>query len=177
MANCVTLTRGRKLSCRANASAGFKAIGLVAWEDGLITGTDGEIASLPAEITAIYRYELKNSGNTYVEEITTDDEARSIGYNGTLSVVLQKLDLETRNEVANIAKGEVIAFIEANNGDIYVIGSGFGALLSGGNANTGGAKTDFNGWNLTFTTSENEPYLTLSSAAKTTYAGIVVEGE
>lgn len=177
MANCVTLTKGRKLSCRANASAGFKAIGLVAWEDGLITGTDGEIASLPAEITAIYRYELKNSGNTYVEEIVTDDEARSIGYNGTLSVVLQKLDLETRNEVANIAKGEVIAFIEANNGDIYVIGSGFGALLSGGNANTGGAKTDFNGWNLTFTTSENEPYLTLSSAAKTTYAGIVVEGE
>lgn len=173
---CVTLTKGRKLACRTNASAGFKAIGIIPWEDGLITATDGEVATLPASIASIYRYELKNSGNTYVEEITTDDEARSIGYTGTLSVVLQKLDLETRNEVAELAKGEVIVFIEANNGDIYAVGTGFGALLTGGNANTGGAKTDFNGWNLTFSTSENEPYLTLSTAAKTAYAEAIVEG-
>lgn len=171
---CVTLTKGRGLSCRSNASAGFKAIGLAAWEDGMFSPTDGELTALPAGLTAVYRYELKNSGNTYVEEITTDDEARSIGYSGTLSVVLQKLDLETRNEVAELAKGEVVVFIEANNGDIYLIGQEFGALLSGGNANTGGAKTDFNGWNLTFTTSEAEPYITLGTAAKTAYAGIVV---
>ena len=175
MANCVTLTKGRKLACRTNSSSGFKAIGIAAWEDGLITATDGEVETLPVELTDIYRYELKNSGNTYSEEINTDEETRSIGFTGTLSVVLQKLDLETRNEVAELAKGELIIFIEANNGDIYVVGAGFGALLSGGNANTGGARTDFNGWNLTFTTNENEPYLALSTAAKATYATTVTE--
>ena len=77
---------------------------------------------MPTGLTAVYRYELKNSGNTYVEEITTDDEARSIGYNGTLSVVLQKLDLETRNEVAELAKGEVVVFVETNAGEILLIG-------------------------------------------------------
>lgn len=177
MSNCVTLTKGRGLSCRSNASAGFKAIGLAPWEDGMFSPANGELAELPTDLTAIYRYELKNSGNTYVEEITTDDEARSIGYDGTLSVVLQKLDLETRNEVAELAKGELAIFIETNAGEILLIGYGFGALLTGGNANTGGAKTDFNGWNLTFTTSEAEPYITLSTAAKTAYATVVVGPE
>ena len=175
--NCVTLTRGRKLACRTNATGGFKAIGVIPWEDGMFDVTGGELATLPAEITSIYRYELKNSGNTYVEEITTDDESRTIAYNGTLSVVLQKLDLETRNEVAELAKGELVIFVETNTGEILLIGQEFGALLTGGNANTGGARTDFNGWNLTFTTSESNPYITLSTAAKTSYAGVLVEDE
>lgn len=172
--SCVTLTKGRKLACRTNASGGFKAIGLASWEDGMFEVVDGELAEMPTGLTAVYRYELKNSGNTYVEEITTDDEARSIGYNGTLSVVLQKLDLETRNEVAELAKGEVVVFVETNAGEILLIGYEYGALLTGGNANTGGAKTDFNGWNLTFTTSESEPYITLSTLAKTEYAAVLV---
>lgn len=172
---CFTLTKGRKLACRSNASGGFKAIGLAVWEEGLTTFADGEVTAID-ESLQIYRYELKNTGNTYVEEITTDDEARTIGYNGTLSVVLQKLDLETRNEVAALAKGELYIFIETNAGDILLIGNQYGALLTGGNANTGGAKSDFNGWNLTFTTDEAEPYLTLDTAAKTAYATQIVEG-
>lgn len=171
---CFTLTSGRKLACRSNATGGFKAIGLAVWEDGLITAADGAVTAID-ESLLIYRYELKNSGNTYVEEITTDDEARTISFTGTLSVVLQKLDLETRNEVANIAKGELYVFIETNGGEILLIGNGFGALLTGGNANTGGAKTDFNGWNLTFTTDEAEPYLTLDTAAMTAYATQIQE--
>lgn len=176
MAACLTLTAGRKLACRTNASGGFKAIGIAAWEDGMFDVLDGELETFPTDLTEVFRYELKNSGNTYVEEITTDDEARTIAYNGTLSVVLQKLDLTTRNEVAELSKGEVVIFVETNSGEILLVGQEFGALLTGGNANTGGARTDFNGWNLTFTTSESEPYITLSTAAKTAYATAVVEG-
>ena len=173
---CLTLTAGRKLACRTNATGGFKAIGIAAWEDGMFAPLDGELETFPTELTEVFRYELKNSGNTYVEEITADDEARTIAYNGTLSVVLQKLDLATRNEVAELSKGEVVIFVETNTGEILLVGQEFGALLTGGNANTGGARTDFNGWNLTFTTSESEPYITLSTAAKAAYATTVVEG-
>lgn len=175
MANCITLTSGRKLPCKGGAG-GFRAIGLLPWENGLVTGADGEVASLDAGITAIYRYELKHSGNTYTEDITADADARTIEYTGNLSVVLHKLDVETRNEVKMLAMGELIIFIETNAGDILCIGSFNGAELTGGNATTGGNKADFAGWNLTFTTSETEPYLTLSSTAKTEYAGIVVDG-
>lgn len=173
---CITLTKGRKLPCRGGKS-GFRAVGFAVWEDGLITGTDGEVATLPVGLTDVYRYQLKNTGNTYSEEIASDAESRTVVYNGTLSIVLHNLDLATRNEIKMLAMGELIIFVETYNGDILVIGAGQGAELTGGTiAETGGAPSDFQGSKLTFSTSDNEPYLRLSTSAKTAYAGIVVDG-
>ena len=173
---CITLTRGRNLSCRGGKS-GFKAVGFAVWEEGLITGTNGEVATLPGGLTEVYRYQLKNTGNTYTEEIASDAESRTVVYNGTLSIILHKLDLETRNEIKMLAMGELIIFIETYNGDIFVIGADQGAELTGGTiAETGGAPQDFQGSKLTFTTSDKEPYLRLSTSAKTAYAGIVIGG-
>ena len=173
--NCVTLTSGRKLPCKGG-SGGFRAVGFLPWSNGLVVGTDGVVESLDPAVTAIYRYELKHSGNTYTEDIQTDADARTIDFVGTLAIVLHKLDVETRNEVKMLAMGELIIFVETNNGEILCIGSVNGADLTGGGATTGGNKADFTGWNLTFTTSETEPYLTLSSTAKTEYASLLIEG-
>lgn len=171
---CQTLTSGRKLPCKGGVS-GIKAVSFVTYEKGLLTLTDGELASIPSGVTAVYRYETKATSSNYTEEIAIDDEARTIVYNGTLALTLHKLDLETRNELHMLAMNEVIAFVEMNNGDILLVGSNFGANLTG-SATTGGAKADFNGYNLTFATMEEEPYGYLSTGAKSTYNSIVVEG-
>lgn len=173
--SCITLTKGRKLPCKGG-NGGFRAIGLAVWENNLVTGVNGAVSGLTTGLTAIYRYELKATGNNYSEEIAADADARTVVYNGTLSLVLHKLDLDTRNEVKMLAMGEVIVFIETYNGDILVVGAGNGAELTGGSAVTGGAKTDFQGFNLTFTTSENEPFLQLTGSALTQYAAKLVEG-
>lgn len=174
MANCITLSKGRRLPCKGG-NGGFKAIGLAAFSAGTITATGGE-ATVPSGFTSIYRYELKATSNTFVEEIAADADARTVVYNGTLNVTLQKLDLDTKNEIKMLAMGEVFVFIETYNGDILAIGVGNGAELTGGNFATGGAKTDMQGWSLTFTTSENEPFLMLSTASKAVYATKVVDG-
>lgn len=171
---CVSLTGGRELSCRSVSNSGVKAIGVIAFEEGLISGTAGEVASIPSSITVIHRLEVKNTTNTYVDTFTTDEDTRSASWDGSMTLVLQKLDLELRNLVVELSKGELIVFIERNNGDILVQGSGFGALMSAGDLTTGGAKTDLNGANVTFTSTENEPALFLSSAAKATYSTIAV---
>lgn len=174
---CTTLTKGRLLPCRGGANGGIKAVSFAVWEEGLITGTNGEVATLPVGLTNVYRYQLKNTGNTYSEEIVSDADTRTVVYNGTLSVVLQKLDLDTRNEIKMLAMAELVIFIETYSGEIFVIGADQGASLTGGTiASTGGSRTDMAGSNLTFSTSDNEPYLRLSTAAKTAYAGIVVDG-
>ena len=49
---CITLTKGRKLPCRGGKS-GFRSVGFAVWEDGLITGTDGEVATLPVGLTDV----------------------------------------------------------------------------------------------------------------------------
>lgn len=74
--------------------------------------------TLPAGLTAVYRYELKNAGNTYTEEIVAGLEMRTVVYNGTLALVLQKLDVDTRNEIKMLTMGEVIIFLEDYNGNI-----------------------------------------------------------
>lgn len=171
---CITLTKGRKLPCKGG-NGGIKAVGFQVYNStNLITSTTGSVSTIPTG--SIYRYELKNTGNTYTEEIAADADARTVVYNGTLNLVLHKLDVDTRNEVKMLAMGEVVPYLETYNGDIFVVGSQNGAELTGGNANTGGAKTDFQGFNLTFTTSENEPYLTLDASAKIAYASQSVNG-
>lgn len=174
---CTSLSKGRKLPCRGG-NGGLKAVGFAVWDSNdLVESADGVVSGITTGITAIYRYELKNAGNNYSEEIASDPEARTVVYNGTLSLVLQKLDIDTRNEIKMLALGEVIIFLEHNNGDIYLVGAEFGAQLTGGTFVTGGARVDMAGSNLTFTTSENEPYLTLDASAKADYATKVVEGE
>lgn len=174
---CITLSSGRKLACKGG-NGGIKAVSFAPFDPAHpVVGTAGEVASLPAALTAAYRYELKNTGNNYSEEITADSDARTVLYTGTLSLVLQKLDVETRNEIKMLTLGEVVIFIEDNNGAIFVMGFGAGAEVTGGTIVTGGARADMSGSNLTFTSLENEPLLFLSTAAKTAYQGIVVDGE
>lgn len=174
MATCITLSKGRKLPCKGG-NGGFKAVGFQVFNSSaLIASTTGSVSTLPTG--SIYRYELKNTGNTYTEEIASDSDTRTVVYNGTLNLVLQRLDLDTRNEVKMLAMGEVIPFIETYNGDIYAVGSQNGAELTGGGIDTGGAKTDFQGFRMVFSTSENEPYLTLDPAAKILYASQSISG-
>ena len=169
MATCVTLSKGRKLPCKSG-TGGLKAVSFAPWSEGTImSGATGEIATISTGITSVYRYELKNSGNQYTETPVTDIDARTTLFNGELSLVLQRLDLETKNEIKMLAMGELVIFIEDYNGNVFVIGNGVGALLSGGSFVTGGARADMNGFNLTFSTSENEPFLQLSTAAVTQY--------
>ena len=174
--SCVTLSKGRLLACKGGAG-GLKAVSFGVWSNtAIVTATNGEVATLPVGLTAVYRYQLKNAGNTFTEEIVADSETRNVLYNGALALVLQKLDIDTRNEIKMLAMGELIIFLEANDGNVYVIGSENGAELTGGSFVTGGAKADLSGANLTFSTSELEPFFTLSTAAKAAYVGITVEG-
>jgi len=174
MASCITLSKGRKLACKGG-QGGFKAVGFQVYDSlNLITATTGSISTLPTG--SIYRYELKNAGNTYSEEIVSDTETRSTSYNGTLNLVLQKLDVDTRNEIKMLAMGEIVPFIETYNGDIIVTGISNGSELTGGTIATGGAKADMSGYTLIFTSAEPEPYNILSPAGKSAYAALVVNG-
>lgn len=175
MAKCITLTKGRELACLGANKSGIKAVGIIPWEEGLVVGKDGKVTTLDATITKIYRYQVKNSGNIYTETSNIDTEARTIAFTGELAVVLQGYDGDLRNEVAILSKGEVILFAERNDGEIIVIGTGFGALMTTSVATTGGAKTDFNGYTLTFTSDEIEPAMFMDATGKTAYGKVASE--
>lgn len=175
MANCVTLSKGRKLKC-INSRGGIKAVSFAPWAEATImSGTSGEITSISTGITSFYRYELKNEGNTFTENIVKDNEARTSSFDGELALVLQGMSLDDRNEIKLLVSGEVIIVIERNDGKYLLLGNTYGALVSGGSLVTG-TKASGTATNLTLATSEDEPSLFLSSNAITQYKAKIVEG-
>ncbi len=175
MATCVTLSKGRKLKC-INSRGGIKAVSFAPWSEATImSGSTGEIASIHSGITSFYRYELKNEGNTFTENIVKDNEARTQSWDGELALILQGMSLEDRNEIKLLTMGEVIVVIERNDGKFLLAGNTYGALVSGGSLVTG-TKASGTATNLTLATSEDEPSLFLSTAAVAQYNAKVIQG-
>ena len=176
MANCVSLSKGRKIACK-EGSAGIKAVSFAPFDKAIVfTITAGEVATMPLGITEVFEYETLNDGSSYTETISSDRQTRSTLFTGALNLVLAKFDTDTRNEILMLTKGLVWVFIEDYNGNVFLTGVNEGADLVGGTIATGGARTDLQGFTLNFTSLENAPLCKLSSAAVTTYNSVKVEG-
>ena len=163
---CFTLTTSFGYSCITNA-IGLKAVSFVPWsESNILSYTDGSVATIASGIVEVYRYKLKASGNTYVESAPLDAETRTRTYNGVLNLALQGIDLLKRNELKMLAMGELLIFVEDNNGNVFVVGNEFGAVVADSVATIG------TGYTLTINSFEKEPVLMLSTAAITTYKSL-----
>lgn len=177
MARCIALSKNRPISCMSGLIGGIKNIYFAEWEENAITATEGEVSTIGAAITEVFKYRVKNDGNTWTEEIVTDPQNFTRSFDSTVSVVLQGLDIETRNEINEMTKGQLLVFIELNDGSVLVQGAVNGAMITGGNANVDGANNGFVGYNLTITASEPNNFYKLSSAGKTALAALVHEDE
>ena len=146
------LTKGRtELSCY-DVIGGIKRVFLFKYEDyayNQIVGTKGvELTSFPA--TTIYQFEIA-TGN-FVESIQQTPMGQS--YAQSLSFTFTKRDLATTSLIDTLNNIELRYIVEFNDG-VYRIGGLYnGARLSAASANTGGRKGDFNGYNLTITSTE-----------------------
>lgn len=181
MANCVTLTKSRKLGC-ATGVGGIKAVTIGAYDSSnVIATTNAGVIAIATSFGALSlaRLEVKNTTTNYVENGTSGGDNRSRSVVGNLPVILSVpagADLETVKLVEEIMKGDVVFFIEKNDGSIVAAGSQLGAQVITADDQTGGALTDLNGFTVTF--QSNEPsfsrnYL-LTGDALTDYAAALM---
>ena len=168
---CV-LTNGRTEPCR-DAVGGLKAVRLIDYQDDAFTITAGEATAIDVGVTACYKYELLADGNTLVETFTADQNNGTSIYEQVLTLALKKQDKETANELALIVKARPIAIVEFRDGSHKIVGISDGTVATG-DIQSGGAKADFNGYNITLTATEILPAPTLDSATVT--ALIALEG-
>ena len=163
---CENINKSRLLGCKTGFS-GIKAVGFLPFANLTLSATDMfEGVGLTG---SIYKFYLKNDGNTYTEEIDSNRQTHTTVYNGTLNLVLPSLDRETRDQVKLLAYGNPQIFLELYNGQIQLIGAELGADLSGGSITTGGARTEMSGYSLTFTTQERRPLVWLGVTGSTAY--------
>lgn len=159
------LTSGRTEPCR-DAVGGIKSVRLADFLEDAVTVTAGEVTALNVALTEVFKYELLNDNNTFVETFTADQNNGTSIYEQVLTVQLKKQTKESADELALIVKSRPLAFVEFRDGRIVAMGISDGSVATG-DIQSGGAKGDFNGYNLTLTATEVLPAPALDSASVT----------
>lgn len=166
------LTSGRTEPCKDNVG-GIKRIFIFPYVDysyTQIVGTRGVVVtSFPA--TDIYEFAIvKGSMN---ETAKKDDNGLS--YAQTTKFSLVKQDFLTTHELTQLEKKELRYIVELNNGTYRICGLFNGAKF-GFDTNSGGSKSDFNGYNCTFESEEEwqAAYITNLSDAGFTVINVLL---
>jgi hypothetical protein len=132
------------------------------------TTTGHLITGIPATINSAntFRFELKNSGNTLTQDITSNRDAGTTLFTQTLNFVLPKLSAELEFQMKMLAYGRPQIFVEANNGNIILLGERHGCEVTG-KAEVLGTLDAMTGYTMTAVATEPNPFWYLSTGAVT----------
>ena len=175
MTNC-PITSGRLEAC--NSSIGgldsFYAIPYV--ENGFtIDDATLEVTAMDVSITEAFKYELRADANIQTSDGVSDENTGVSLFTETLVVALKKQDAETNVQVNLLQQGLHYIIGVSKNGDYQLMGSLDGCRVTASNITSGGARSDMNGYNLTFTSYARIPSPFLDEATITSLLAIVSE--
>lgn len=145
------LTQGYTLDCKESLG-GLKSVLFI--EKGnvtAITETAGVVTDIDLAVGKLfYKYELVKETSSFTETVTASVQNGTIFYAQELSVILNRLQANTRNEILLLAKNTLVAIAEDRNGKYWLLGKDGGLDISGGTAASGVAAGDRSGYELTF---------------------------
>ncbi len=147
---CV-LTQNISLDCRESLG-GLKSIRFIEFANVTsTTETAGVITAITlAASKKFWKYELAKESSSFTETITSSVANGTLFYAQELSVILNKLQANYRNEILLLAKNNLVAIAEDKNGTFFMLGKVNGLEITGGTAGSGVATGDRNGYELTF---------------------------
>jgi len=145
---------------------GYKAISFAAWSSAdIIENTAAGVTTIPAGITSIFRFEVKNTADNFIETATKDLTTMTGNKAGVGTFALMYCD-----RIKNVADAQALldgvfnVFFEHNDGSITVAGA-----VNGGEIVTVVESTDAQGFLFTLNTFEPSFAYTLAAAAVTAY--------
>lgn len=151
------LTQNYTLDCR-DSVGGIKEVYFAAHEDvATWTGSNGAYTALTMDAGKYFwHYQLVRESSNFAETVTSNVQNGTLFFAQSLEIILNKLQVNTRNEILLLAKNRLVAIVTDNNGLKWILGKDNGLDLTGGGPNSGTAFGDRNGYVLTFTGSEKE---------------------
>lgn len=153
------ITKGRNKKCKSSLG-GNANLYLFNFLADPFTVVAGEATAMNVLLTEAYKYELEGDLNTLVQDMVSDRNSGTTVNTQTLVTALKQIDASTSAELNLLAKGFPMAVVEDRNGNFLAIGIDDGIDFQV-NQQSGGAKTDMNGYTLTgvATTGELAPRL------------------
>jgi len=151
------LTQNYTLDCK-DSVGGLVAVYFAPYEDlATVTIAAGVVTTLTMDATKrFYKYDLVKESSNFAEAVNTNVQNGTIFYAQTLEIVLNKLQVNTRNEIVLLGKNRLAVIATDNNGENWFLGVGNGLDLTGGGSASGTAFGDRSGYTLTFTGNEKE---------------------
>jgi hypothetical protein len=151
------LTQGYTLDCK-DSLGGIKAVWLINHANvTAVTEASGIVSAITKAANKVfYKYELVKNTGSLTETVTASVENGTVFYAQELSVVLNKLQANTRNEILLLAQATLMAVVQDANDKYWLLGRVSGLDVTGGTAASGTAQGDRNGYTLTFTGGEKQ---------------------
>lgn len=168
------LTQGYTLDCR-DSLGGITEVYFIASSDvTATTEASGVITALTKSAgKRFYKYELTKGTSMFTENVASNVQNGTLFYTPELTIILNKLQANTRNEILLLAQNRLVAVAKDNNGKYWYLGKTRALDLTAGNSATGTAEGDRSGYTLTFTGAEPSlaPEVDSTVAAALTTAG------
>ena len=135
-------------------------------------GSDGEITDIDDDSTAVtfYKFIPNKTSSEFTETYQVSLENGTVGYEQKATMIFSKMEASKAAQVKVLATGTVMIIVKDKNSNYFLMGENEGAQLSGGNAGTGKALTDLNGYNLELTALEGDSACEVDSSAITSDA-------
>ena len=157
------ISSGRVKACK-DGLGGNSTLYLYNNLEDAFTVAAGEATAMNAALTSAYKFELEGDGNTLEESMVGDRNTGTRVNTQTLTISLKKMDAASSAEFNLLVAGYPQAVIVDRNGNYIALGLDDGIDFTVV-AQSGGAKTDMNGYILTgvSTVSELAPHLDAST--------------
>jgi hypothetical protein len=157
------ISKGRtNLPCK-DSIGGIKNIYIMngsQYYDGLLVYTNspllGNVIYDANQSYITYKFVLKNSGNTYTQDITSNRDAGTTIFTQTLNVVMPKISAELEYQIKLLCYGNPRVFVETNNGEVFVMGLKYGCEVSG-KVEVLGTIDSMTGYTLNIVAVEDQP--------------------
>lgn len=163
---CCTTLKGIIRNCEGSIGGIKRAWGACYDNIGAPTITADQISALPTgAVTAFKEFEFRHQTGSVTTTITSDDSVGSLYYESAIVLQFTKQETVKRIEINSIAASDTVWIIEDGNGKFWYFGLDYPVTLTDGTAETGTARSDLNGYNITLTDAQKQMPYEVTAAA------------
>lgn len=159
-----------------NGQGGVRRFYFFNYIDNAFTVTNGVATALDGLVgQTVYEYVVEGDGNTFTQDSVTDSKVGSTVNTQTLVAQLKRVNAETNVELDKIKAGNIGGVVRDFNGKYHWFAMDGVNVTSTIQSVTGGARVDFNGYNVTLVAETLDLAPILDTATVTAFLGLVAE--
>lgn len=174
------ITNGRQEVCK-DSVGGIDAVyfinrGTYNYETDItynVTNTD--VIDVIANVTTVYKYELKGTSN-FEQALQPNADAGTELWQQNVLIVLRKQDAVMHKQLKLMAYGRPSIIVKNRNGQFFIVGLEYGTDMTAGTISNGTQMVDFNGYNFTLTAMERMPANILNCSTESDLLATVLDG-